>query len=134
MATKNTKATKRSPGAAKPSFRILFPFLWLFVFFVAILNRMLVQEPADQRHDLLGVLQDVMPRVGEAVDLRVREAPLPLGQEVGVEHEILHPPTDEHGSVAEQRYRRLGRTDDLVARIAGRERDRLHEAQHGDAV
>ena len=46
------------------------------------------QKLLHQRHDsLAGVFQHEMTRVGEAMNLRSREAPLPLGQEAVVEQQ-----------------------------------------------
>ena len=48
-----------------------------------------LKESADQRHHLVfGILQDVVPAVGKAVNLGLREAVFPLGQKVTVEDEV----------------------------------------------
>ena len=55
--------------------------------------------PYPIQHLFGGVLEDVVSRVVEPVDLRVRTAPHPLREEVLVEDEVLHAPTDHHGGI-----------------------------------
>ena len=81
------------------------------------------------------VLEEIMAGLGEiGCTSRRGKPPHPLVQEVVVEDEILHSPEDEHRDTAQQGKPIFDPRDKVVAAVAGRRGNVLHEPEDGDAV
>ena len=77
------------------------------------------QKTPYEGHDLVGVvLEDVVPAVGEAVDLGVGEHLHPLGEKVVVEDEVLVAPANEDRLVGEPRQVPLDLGDQVEPAVA----------------
>ena len=93
------------------------------------------KELFDNRNDFVSsVLENIVPTIVKGVDLRIREATLPLFGKMMVKHEVLHPPADRHRQFVETLKAGLHIADDGIARVFRFEWDVLDEAQGGDPV
>ena len=85
-------------------------------------------------HAVGGVLHHVVPHVGPRVGLGIGEATGPLLAEGHVEAEVGIAPHEQHGPIGEGGEAIIDAGELGVGRVAGHQRDVLHEAQGGDAV